>query len=295
MPVKFGAFNVFGIGGRNVAASIAEAAKALLPDDPSLSAISFEEVWHRDQLTHIVNTWVGANAAITTRTNVDIYRAPNGAWRCLVPLVPPVKPLVGPELPLSSGLALCVRGPVKDSFFSPYRGGEVPDRFANKGVLAALVETPGQPRRAIVGTHLHDYSNDAWGRARNNNLDVLASALGWIRDNWRVPAIVLGDFNIDSRAAYHKTDETHRRLYLRLVRLTLSGNAAWWDANARFTSFNPMATHDGGGAIDHHLGVEPQGVVPLFQALTRGTTGSTSNKNDGPGGSDHFLTISQWP
>jgi len=282
MPIRFASFNVFGIGGRDVTQAVDAAAVALPPTDPAVSAVAFQEVWHRAQLTLIVDRWVGAGSLITTRTNVDIHRAPNGAWRCLVPVVPPVNPPVGPELPLSSGLALCVRGPVDDSFFSPFRGGEVPDRFANKGVLAALVRTPGQPRRAVVATHFHDYSNDAWGRARNNNLDVLSSSVSWIKKNWKVPIVLLGDFNINSKAAYAHAHDAYHRLYSRLVRLTMARDAAWWDVNARFTALQPMATHGNGKAIDHHLGSDPGvAAVPMFQAL--------------PGaGSDHLLTISQW-
>lgn len=273
--VRIGSFNVFGMGGRDVGGAVDFATTHAAPDEPELSAIGFQEVWQRQQLRRVLDAYPGSGASEHPYANVRIWRQGDGAWRCVVPHAGSA-----PSLELGSGLALCVRGPIDDAFFLKYRGGEIPDRFAKKGILAVLVRTPGQPKRAILNTHLHDYSNDGWGRARWVHLDTIASAVNWIRANWQVPVVLVGDFNIDSKRAYDRSDDVERTLYGRLVRIGLPTGDSWWDVNARANSLSPELTNDS-RAIDHHL---------IWGETSSGATFSVLPTSE----SDHHLTLSAW-
>lgn len=275
MSVKFGSFNVFGIGGKDVAPALGFSVRHLAPADPELSAIGFQEVWTEGQVRAVVDAYCGAGAGVVARANVDIWRLGDGAWRCLVPRTP-----AAVSLPKSSGLALCVRGAIKDSFFVKYRGGSIPDSLANKGVLCALVVTPGQKKRAVLNTHMHDYSNDRLGTARFAWLDTLISCVRWIQEHWRAPKVLLGDFNIDSIGAYDRSNQADFRCYQRLINIGMDGSDRWYDVNARVHKGKPIKTN-ATVAIDHHLlGGETVGPAKFASLETPH--------------SDHRLTISEF-
>ncbi len=273
--MRAASFNVFGIGGKDVSAAVGFATGLVGPDATGLGVVAFQEVWTEAQRDTVLAAYCGTAPQSVERANVTIHRSGDGAWRCLVPKVPAVV-----SMPLSSGLALCVRGPVKDSFFVEYRGGAVPDSLAHKGVLAALVEAPGEPRRAFVNTHLHDYSNDRFGKYRWAWLDTLVSCVQWINAHWRVKTVLLGDFNIDSVKAYSGSTGADYRLYARLIRMGMGGDARWYDVNVRVNQGKPVKTTSS-RAIDHHLVAGETPASATFEA------------HQTPA-SDHFLTVSAW-
>jgi hypothetical protein len=275
VTVRFASFNVFGIGGRDVRGAVAFAHANFATNADQNSGIAFQEVWKGEQLTRILDGYVGAAAAPRSYSNVNIWRDGQSRWRCVVPRTAAVA-----GYDLSSGLASCVNGSVRDAFFVRFRGGAIPDSLAHKGVLAVLVETSGQPRRALVNTHMHDYSNDAFGQYRYSWIDTIVSCVQWIQRNWRVPIALLGDFNIDSIGAYAQTSDADRRCYSRLVRAGLPSGATWFDVNARTTGGNPIKTNST-RAIDHHL---------IFGEATTGATFQSLETSE----SDHRLTISEW-
>lgn len=273
--VKVASFNLFGIGGKDVSPAVAFAQGIVPATDPALEAIAFQEVWTEPQRDAVLDAYLGPGATATARTNVDIYRQGTRAFRALVPRVPGVI-----SMPLSSGLVLCVAAPVRDCFFVEYRGGAIPDSLAHKGVLAALVEPSGRPRRAIVATHMHDYSNDRFGQNRWAWIDTIISCVQWINRNWNARCVVLGDFNIDSITAYSDDGSADYRLYTRLIRIGMGNNAVWYDINARVHAGRPIRT-TANKAIDHHL---VAGETP---------TGATFSAHSTPH-SDHYLTVSTW-
>jgi hypothetical protein len=273
--VRFASFNVFGIGSRDVLGAVRFAQQHFSPGDPLAGAIGFQECWTGEQRTRILDGYVGAAAAPKNYANVQIWRDGDARWRCVVPRTPPV---VG--LALSSGLALCVSGTVRDAFFVRYRGGAIPDSLAQKGVLAVLFEQRGQPRRAVINTHMHDYSNDRFGQHRYAWLDTLVSCVHWIDKHWRVPTLVLGDFNIDSMTAYTRTSEPDFRCYSRLIRIGTPAGQTWYDVNARVNQGRPVKTNNT-RSIDHHLLKGERATGATFQSLETPE-------------SDHRLTLSQW-
>ncbi|MBX3125691.1 MAG: hypothetical protein KF718_03205 [Polyangiaceae bacterium] len=273
--MRVASFNVFGIGGRDVGPAIAFAQGLVSPADPELRAIGFQEVWTAAQRDRVLASYCGSAPTETVRANVSIFRSGTGAWRALVPRVPAV-----PSMPLSSGLVLCVKGPVADSFFVRYRGGAIPDSLAHKGVLAALLAVPGEPRRAIVNTHMHDYSNDRFGSYRWSWLDTIVSCVQWINRNWNVRTLLLGDFNIDSIEAYRDSASANYRLYARLIRIGMGDGARWYDVNARVNAGSPVRTTRS-VCIDHHL---VAGETPAGASFAAHQTPA----------SDHYLTVSRW-
>jgi endonuclease/exonuclease/phosphatase family metal-dependent hydrolase len=275
MTVRFASFNIYGMGGRDVLNAVNFAKQHVAPGDAQSSAMGFQEVWTGEQRTRLLDGYVGAAAAARNRANVQIWRDGTARWRCVTPKTRPAG-----GLELSSGLALCVSGAVRDAFFVRYRGGAIPDSFAQKGVLAVLFEAAGQPRRAVINTHMHDYSNDRFGQHRYAWLDTLVSCVKWIDRNWSVPTVILGDFNINSMTAYTRTSEPDFRCYARLIRVGLTGTATWYDVNARVNQGQPVKTN-ATRSIDHHL------------VKGETMTGATFQSLETPA-SDHRLTISQW-
>ena len=287
--IRVASFNVFGIEGRSTNASVEGAATALglKPGDapPELLAIGFQEVYRKRQLQHLRSIFVGDDERLK-RGKVDIWAPRNRkGFRCLVPrtrpvVIPVLKEVIKPlNLELSSGLALCVRGKVLRSFFQPFRGGFSPDRFSSKGVIGALVRHQGQ-RYALLNTHLHNSDNDHAGRARANQIDQLAAAVQRVTRKWRAPIILLGDFNVDAKAAYGRTDPVAINLFARLLRTGHTQGAHFFDLNGQAHDFQPLATNGEGKALDLHLlsGLSPSG--PQFDVSDQG--------------SDHLLTIGSW-
>ncbi len=273
--MKVASFNVWGIGGRDVGPAVDFARGVIPPTDSELCAVGFQEVWTEAQRDRVLAAYSGPNPTRTDRANVSIYRSGQSTWRALVPRVPAVV-----SMPLSSGLVLCVNGALEDSFFVKYRGGAIPDSLANKGVLAALVASPGEPRRAIVNTHMHDYSNDRYGMNRWAWIDTIVSCIQWINQHWRVRTILVGDFNIDSITAYTDTTSADYRLYARLIRIGMGNNARWYDVNVRVNAGTPVRTTST-RAIDHIL---VAGETP---------TGATFSARQTPA-SDHYLAVGTW-
>ena len=254
--VRVASFNVWGIDAKDVTQAVDGAVGQVGPSQPGIVGIGFQEVWFRHQLRPILERWVGGGDTVSRYVDLECrYSARVPGWKCLVPTagsagIPGIR-----ELELGSGLVLCVKGAIKDAFFVRFRGGYVPDSFAHKGIIAAYVAPPDSRPRAIVNTHFHDFSNDDYGGARQNHLEQLASVIKYIDVYWRVPTIVVGDFNIDSRIAYRAGDPTVERvLYSRLVSIGKPVGSSWFDVNARCNALVPLPTQsDADGAIDIHL------------------------------------------
>jgi len=134
-----------------------------------------------------------------------------------------------------------VQGTVADSFFQRFRGGYFPDKVASKGLLCALVRRGGE-RRAFIATHFHNAASDRFGGARAHQVEQLANAVKWIDANWRAPITMLGDFNIDSLAAYKSASDVERTLYSRLALAGRSRDRPHFDVNAQCNGFVPRAT-----------------------------------------------------
>ncbi|HMI92640.1 MAG TPA: hypothetical protein VK509_14795 [Polyangiales bacterium] len=281
MVLRAGSFNVQGIKGRDVRPAVDGAAGALSPSDPCLWAVGFQEVFFAHQANAIRERWLGAGASALARTNLTIWRNPQRTpWRALVPITTPVN-VPGFAFELSSGLVLCVQGTVADSFFQRFRGGYFPDKVASKGLLCALVRRGGE-RRAFIATHFHNGSSDRFGGARAHQVEQLASAVKWIDANWRAPIAILGDFNIDSLAAYKSTSDVERTLYSRLAVAGRSRDRPHFDVNAQCNGFMPIATStDGKKTLDKVL---------LSAAPKNGSASFKTSDHH----SDHHLIWAQW-
>jgi hypothetical protein len=280
--VSIASFNVFGIDeGNDVPGFLDLALRHVSPSDASLLGLAFQEVWFRSQLAAVCDRLLSGRRETLRFTRVTCHRSAGSPYRCLVPDVPAVGVSGIRRLELSSGLVLGVKGTVKDAFFTRFRGGFSPDSFANKGILSALVQTAAG-KYALLDTHFHDYSNDAFGGARRNNVQALASVVRWIDAHWRAPIVLVGDFNIDARAAHQVSPTVEGVLYRELVTVRKAPGAFWFDVNARVNAPMPVVTQNGGPcAIDHHL---------LSQAA--GTSAHTFRTF--VAGSDHQLTVSSW-
>ena len=287
--IKIASHNIWGIDGKSTVAFAEKTQAEVGPNDAEAFAIGWQEVFYNHQMLDIRERWLGASPRRFEHGNVRFWRSTRRGnhWRCLVPIVPAVgaRPFgvnLG-RLELSSGLVLCVRGTVLDTFFQRYRGGYVPDSLANKGVLAALVRRGGR-RYAVVNTHFHNSAPDHWGRARTYQIEQLANAIKWIRSNWhKQSTILVGDFNIDSVRAYQRSEPLITTLYTRLISATGGVPATFWDVNAQLHQFSPVTTVAASRreAIDMHL-LHPE-------AHLAGKTFATKNT-----GSDHLLTVSEF-
>jgi hypothetical protein len=280
--VAVASFNVFGIDEAHDVPRFLDQGFGHLPaSTAALLGIGFQEVWFRSQLSALLDRLLSGARQTVSFTRVTAHRSASSPYRCLIPNLPAVGIPGIRTLELSSGLVLCVKGTVRDAFFTRFRGGFSPDSFSNKGVLAALVQGP-LGTYALLDTHFHDYSNDALGGARRNNIQALASVVRWIDESWRVPLVVVGDFNIDSRVAHQVTPTVEGVLYRELIGVRKAPGSFWFDVNARAHAPMPIATQNGGGrAIDHHL-----------LSTGAGTSGHTFQTF--PSGSDHQLALSQW-
>lgn len=257
MPkVQLASFNLWGIDGKDVGGAVANALQKVGPQISEVIAVGFQEVWFKRQLVPILQGWIGDDPSPTDYTDVECHsEGPDGgSWKCLVPKAGSAG-IPGRTLELGSGLALCVRGTVHDAFFTRFRGGYVPDRFAHKGLLAVCFTPPGLSRRALVNTHFHDYSNDEYGGARRTNIEQVAETVRWIDEHWRVPCTLVGDFNIDARGSYLDPEPTiDRTLYRNLLTVRKSKGRFWYDVNAQVHQRSPISTQaNGRHAIDLHL------------------------------------------
>lgn len=279
--VKVGSFNVWGIDGKDVAATVAAAHDGF--DWSEAWALAFQEVWFKHQLAAVDAAWKLTGGASSKVQNVFVETAPSG-WTRLYPDAPPLsRPLpLGPQLELTSGLCLLVRGTVRECFFHRYEeDGFIPDKFASKGLLAALVDQPDGTSATFVCTHLHNNDNDrgANGRARFQQLDELAGWLKRMIEIWHAPVYLLGDFNIDARSQ----SPVEMTLYDRLVSLA---GVAWNDLNLVAHAGKVVPTlRDADETLDHHLASRRPDTPVKFVTLPIGS---------GKSGSDHRLTVSAW-
>jgi endonuclease/exonuclease/phosphatase family metal-dependent hydrolase len=283
MPqARIASLNVFGIGGRDVTDAIALAAQRLGPAQADVLALGFQEAFFRHQVERIRDAWLGRGQFCSRRGAVEVWQSQSaGAWSCLVPATPALR-VPGFAFDSSSGLALCVQGRLTHTFYDRYRFAQAPDRFAYKGVLAALVVKDGV-RRAFLTTHLNNSENDPAGRARAWQIEQLASILRYVDRAWRAPVCLLGDFNIDARAALLHARSLERILYARLLAAGRAPGAFLWDVNTRERLPNaPLrtsVTHE--TTIDLHL---------LDRTAGRSGLAFSTHAAD----SDHFLTESRW-
>jgi hypothetical protein len=282
--VRIASFNVFGIDGRDVESAVQRAAAQVGPAGASAAqAVGFQELFFQRQAVHVRNAWLGpvAQQFSSLRSYVRVWQsqAP-GSWACLIPETPA---LVMPGFPFdnSSGLSLCVQGRLLDCFFDRYRAAQTPDRFAYKGIVAALVRQGSVPR-VFVNTHLNNSSNDLQGHARAWQVEQLASDLRYIERHWRAPVHIVGDFNIDATTALQNPYSVDRALYGRLLSAARAPGQYLYDINTRVHGNAPIPTTTSGTkAIDLHL-------------LDRTAGKSGLSFTTRPCDSDHLLTTSQW-
>lgn len=284
--IRIASFNVWGVDiAHDVPGFLDQALEHAGPTVPNLIAVGFQEVWQTSQFYAVLDRWAGAERRLLSLSQVHMYYSRKSPqWKCLLPKLPKAGVPGIMELELSSGLMLCVKGTVKDTFFTKFRGGYTPDSAANKGILAALVAPENLAPHAILTTHFHDYSNDPLGGARRNNIETLANVVHWIDDNWHAPIIVVGDFNIDSISAHAVEPSVDTMLYRALLTVRKSGGAWWFDVNARANAPRPVNTMNRTSnlkAIDLHL-------------LSSGEGTSFHTFEPFPCGSDHQLVRSSW-
>jgi endonuclease/exonuclease/phosphatase family metal-dependent hydrolase len=131
-------------------------------------------------------------------------------------------------------------------------------------------------------THFHDYSNDGFGGARRNNIQALASVVRWIDQFWRLPILLVGDFNIDGRLAHQVEPSVETVLYRELLQFRKAPGRFWFDVNANVNRPMPRTTQNGGSrAIDH--------------VLLSSAAGTSAHAFDAiPAGSDHCLIRASW-
>lgn len=282
MRVSVASFNVFGIDEAHDVPRFLDLGFGHLPAaSPDLLGIGFQEVWFKSQLSALLERLLRGRRETSAFTRVTAHRSAESPYKCLVPQLSAVGIPGIRNLELSSGLVLCVKGTVRDAFFTRFRGGFSPDVFSNKGVLSALVHGP-LGTYALLNTHFHDYSNDGLGGARRNNVQALASVVRWIDDNWRVPIVLVGDFNIDARLAHQVEPNVETMLYRSLITVRKAPGSFWFDMNARSHAPTPLVTQNGGTrAIDHHL-------------LSTSARTSAHRFETFVAGSDHRLTKSTW-
>jgi hypothetical protein len=283
MPeVRVASFNLWGIEGREVQNSVAFAAQRMGPAVGNALAVGFQEVWYQHQLARVRDAWLGAGQFSSRRSGAVVWQSQSpGSWAVLVPDTPALS-VPNFAFDNSSGLALCVQGRLSDAFYDRYRVAQVPDRFAYKGVLAALVVHQGV-RRAFVTTHMNNADGDAAGNARAWQIEQLAGDLRWIDRNWNAPVILTGDFNIDAIRAINDASSVARVLYSRLLSAARAPNQWFWDVNARQQQPNPpvRTSHNGLEAIDLHLLDDRTRSQVVFAALDDQA-------------SDHFMVESSW-
>jgi len=282
MRICVGSFNVFGIDEAHDVPGFLDLAFTHLPaDSADLLGIGFQEVWFRSQLGALLDRLLVGRRDTQAFTRVTAHRAADSPYKCLVADLPAAGIPGIRSLELSSGLVLCVKGTVRDAFFTRFRGGFTPDSFSNKGVLSALVRSEFGTH-AFLTTHFHDFSNDALGGARRNNIQALASVVRWIDDNWRAPIVLVGDFNIDARLAHLAQPSVETVLYRELITVRKAPGSFWFDVNANVHAPTPALTQNGGTrAIDHHLLSQSQGTAGhSFETFVAG--------------SDHQLIKSSW-
>ena len=134
-----------------------------------------------------------------------------------------VRPAEHSLLGLSSGLLLLVKPPLRvvDWKFTPFAKNTFTDSFARKGVLEATLENPETGIRfVVVGTHMvaldtvnglpKDQGQIAAHAAQT---EQILSVVQRRSENGRVPALLLGDFNVGpgyADAAYRKIAEAER-------------------------------------------------------------------------------------
>jgi hypothetical protein len=246
-----------------------------------LLGIGFQEVWFRSQLGALLDRLLSGRRETRHFTRVSSHQSTDSPYKCLVPDLPMAGVPGIRRLELSSGLVLCVKGSVRDAFFTRFRGGFVPDSFSRKGILSALIRSP-LGSFALLTTHFHDFSNDSLGSARRNNIQTLASVVRWIDDHWRVPVVLVGDFNIDARLAHQIEPNVDTVLYRELICVRKAPGNFWFDINARVNAPNPVGTQNvGSHAIDHHL-------------LSESVSTSGHQFQTFVAGSDHRLIKSSW-
>ena len=293
--VKIASFNVWGIDGKDVGNAVRAAAGVAGPNVPEAIAIGFQEVWFGHQRDHVLDAWQLDRTidASMHYVGLDGYSSSAHGWKCLVPNVGKAGIPGLRSLELGSGLALCVRGPIIDAYFHKFQGGYVPDSFAKKGMIAARIAPAGLRQRAIICTHFHDFSNDAGGGARRVNLEQLAGTVNWINQHWRVPIVIVGDFNIDARDAYLNNQPTiNHTLYRKLTQLGKPPGQFWHDMNAQFNAFKPEPTQsDEDGAIDIQLLSGPAGKSNLHFERFRFFRDTDPQQ---VAFSDHRLVCSTW-
>lgn len=278
MPARIGSFNLWGIDGKDVGGFIRAAHDI---DWSEGWFLGFQELWFRQQADALDRTFLSEPSTDTDLRTVTVRS--DGTWSRILPKAPPLdRPLpIGPDLELTSGLAMCVRGSVETAVYVPFvNRGATPDCYAHKGILAVKARCADGAPRAFVTTHLHNSNNDLGrdGLRRQLQLEEIAGLLHSIADHWVLPIALVGDFNTD---ALDPTDPSPRltALVRSLNRNTLT------DMNLA-TNRAPIPTlTDGSQSIDFHLlSFAPPGPA-TFATVLGGTPGASS---------DHMITVTSW-
>ncbi len=156
------------------------ASLAALADEESLSIIMLEEVWEDSHARAVSD----ALAPLGYQT---------------------VRPKERTWIGMGSGLLLAVRAPLRvlEWKFTPFDHSTFIDSFARKGVLQAVLEDPAGARFVVLGTHT--VALDTKGGRSSDPAQLAAfrvqagkilAALGASTEHGKLPAVLLGDFNV---------------------------------------------------------------------------------------------------
>lgn len=160
---------------------------------------------------------------------------------------------------ISSGLLLATRYPVSETHTVTYShasrfitSGFKADGFAAKGALHARIQIGEHPTRQVdlFLTHMESRSSDA----RDRQIEQFAKFFKQ-HSTAGVPAILMGDFNVEAGRSSLALDVSRNSQYLRLVGTLQAPDRILVDAGKMVTS-GPQGTsdaiaHDGGRRIDY--------------------------------------------
>jgi endonuclease/exonuclease/phosphatase family metal-dependent hydrolase len=155
----------------------------------------FQELFYDSELEELDQQLLGSVVSTETFGKVEVAVGKGSAFRRR--LVSTARGVAGAGG--LSGVAIYSNLPISLTprpRFCEFRGLPTPDCLSAKGAIAVGFDL-GTIEVLVVSTHFCDCDNDRVdGRARSGNIHTIASVI----EGQDSPIIVLGDFNIDSRA-----------------------------------------------------------------------------------------------
>lgn len=154
----------------------------------------FQELFFRDELERLDRELLGpvTNRLPGSTDQLEIRGSTGGTFARRVAATR--TGLVGGA---TAGLAIYTSLPFRAARFRSFDGAQIPDVFAVKGVLAIDITFEGFTF-VMANTHFHDSDNDdVDGRARRACIRTLGAVLA---ESAGLPALIVGDFNIDTSA-----------------------------------------------------------------------------------------------